>query len=375
VHDADERSGYANLIYQSIIGSTQHKFKTGISYLYDAYDERLLTGQNTIKIIRDGDESLVNILNFDRVEQVPGAFLEYTYDYLDKVTVIAGMRVDFHNLFGTIFTPRLHTRFNLSETSALRLSAGKGTRVSNVLIENTGVLASSRQLVFSGFQSDKAYGYKPDRAWNYGLNFSQDFTLDYRPGTITVDYFYTDFQNQVVVDMDKSVREVNFFGLSGKSYSHSFQFQVDYQLMRRFDLRMAYRLLNVKTDYSNGLLDRPFIPTHRAFINLAYETKNKWKFDYTVQWLGEQRIPDTSENPEAHRLAPYSPDYVLMNAQISKDLNRWSVYLGMENITGFTLQNPIMGASEPFGPHFDSSMVWGPIFGRVVYMGFRYRLK
>jgi outer membrane receptor for ferrienterochelin and colicin len=375
VHDADERSGYANLIYQSIIGSTQHKFKTGISYLYDAYDERLLTGQNAIKIIRDGNESLVNILNFDRVEQVPGAFLEYTYDYLDKVTVIAGMRVDYHNLFGTIFTPRLHTRFNLSETSTLRLSAGKGTRVSNVLIENTGILASSRQLVFSGFQSDKAYGYKPDRAWNYGANFSQDFTLDYRPGTITVDYFYTDFQNQVVVDMDKSVREVNFFGLSGKSYSHSFQFQVDYQLMRRFDLRMAYRWLNVKTDYSNGLLDRPFIPVHRAFINLAYETKNKWKFDYTVQWLGEQRIPDTSENPEAHRLAPYSPDYVLMNAQVSKDLNQWSIYLGMENITGFTLQNPIMGAGEPFGPHFDSSMVWGPIFGRVAYMGFRYRLK
>ncbi|MFZ6001112.1 MAG: TonB-dependent receptor, partial [Bacteroidota bacterium] len=40
-HDALEKSGYANLIYQSIIGSTAHKFKTGLSFLYDSFDELL----------------------------------------------------------------------------------------------------------------------------------------------------------------------------------------------------------------------------------------------------------------------------------------------------------------------------------------------
>lgn len=375
-HDADEKTGYMNLIYQSIIGSTQHKFKTGISFLYDDYNERLLSAQTQMKIVRDGVESFANLIKFDRVEKVPGAFFEYTYDYLDKVSIIAGVRADYHNLFGTIFTPRIHTRFNVSETSTLRLSAGKGTRVANILIENTGILASSRQLVFSGFQTDKAYGFKPDQAWNYGLNFSQDFTLDYRPGTITLDYFFTDFKNQAVLDFDRSAREANFFGLTGKSYSHSLQFQVDYQLIRRFDLRMAYRWLNVKTDYLNGLLARPLIPEHRAFINLAYETKNKWKFDYTIQWLGRQRIPDTSLNPDEYKLVPYSPDYVLMNAQITKDFkDRWSVYLGVENIGNYTLPKPIVAAAEPFSPYFDSSMVWGPIFGRMSYVGFRYRVK
>jgi outer membrane receptor for ferrienterochelin and colicins len=375
VHNAFERSGYANLIYQSVIGSTNHKFKTGLSFLYDAYDERLLTLYD-MKVIRNGMESLVNILNLDRVERVPGAFFEYTYDYLDKVTIVAGARVDRHNLFGTLFTPRLHTRFNLSGTSALRLSAGKGTRVANVLIENTGILASSRQLVFSGLQSDKAYGFRPDLAWNYGLNFSQDFTLGYRPGTITFDYFYTDFQNQVVLDLDKSAREANFSGLRGRSFSHSMQLQADYEPVRRFDLRMAYRWLDVKTDYATGLLQRPLISSHRAFLNLAYETKSKWKFDYTIQWLGRQRLPDTSMNPEAYQLGAWSPGYILMNAQVTKDLkDRWSVYLGVENIGNYTLQNPIVSAAEPFSPYFDSSMVWGPIFGRMAYAGFRYRVK
>lgn len=376
-HTALEKSGYANLIYQSIIGSTNHKFKTGLSFLYDNYDERLLSGMHPVSTTgNDGVETSANVVNFDRIEKVPGAFVEYTYDYLDKISVIAGARVDYHNLFGTIFTPRIHTLFNVSPTTSMRLSAGKGTRLANVLIENTGVLASARHIVFSELQADYAYGFKPDQAWNYGANFSQDFTLDYRPGTFTVDYFYTDFKNQVVLDLDKSAREANFFGLNGKSYSHSFQAQLDYQVMRRFDLRVAYRYLDVKTDYLQGLLERPLIPSQRAFVNLAYETKNKWMFDFTVQWLGEQRIPGTTENPPGYQLPEYSPSYMLMNAQVTKDLKkRWSIYVGVENINNYTLQNPIISASEPFSDYFDSSLVWGPIFGRMAYGGFRYRVR
>jgi|APTNR8051073442_1049403.scaffolds.fasta_scaffold00032_143 outer membrane receptor for ferrienterochelin and colicin len=372
VHNGDEKSFYSNLIYQSIIGNTSHKFKSGLSLLYDEYNEMLSIDRG----IQIESDPIVNTVSFDRKEVVPGAFFEYTYDDLDKVSIIAGVRVDQHNLFGTLFTPRLHLRYDLTSTTTLRASTGKGTRIANILTENTGVLASSRVFVFSGLQTNKAYGFKPDMAWNYGFNLAQEFTLDYRSGAITVDYFYTDFKNQAVLDLDNTAREARFFGLTGKSYSHSLQFQVDYELFRRFDLRMAYRWLDVKTEYTEGLLTRPLIPEHRAFVNLAYETKNKWKFDYTVQWLGEQRIPDTSQNAIENQLPEYSPDYFLMNAQVSKDFkDKWSVYVGIENINNYSLDNPIVSANNPFGADFDTSMVWGPIFGRMAYAGFRFRIK
>jgi outer membrane receptor for ferrienterochelin and colicin len=375
LHDGEEKSFYANLIYQSIIGNTSHKFKSGLSFLYDDYSEILSIDQGIY--LEDGTNTIFTFIEqFDRKEMVPGAFFEYTYDNLKKFSAIAGVRVDEHNLFGTIFTPRLHLKYNLTNTTTLRASAGKGTRVANILSENSGVLASARTFVFSGFQTDQAYRFKPDVAWNYGLNFSQDFTLDYRAGSIVVDYYYTDFKNQVVLDLDNTAREARFFGLNGKSYSHSLQFQVDYELMRRLDLRMAYRWLDVKTDYTEGLLMKPLISEHRAFMNLAYETKNKWKFDFTVQWLGEQRIPDTSQNLPENQLDEYSPDYVLMNTQITKDFgDKWSVYLGVENIGDFKLDDPIVAANDPFGNNFDASLVWGPIFGRMAYAGFRFRLK
>jgi outer membrane receptor for ferrienterochelin and colicins len=379
VHNAQEQSAYANLIYQSIISTTSHKFKTGVSFLYDAFDESIANSVLPIRTVsNDGTFTDVSTVDFDRVEKVPGAFFEYDYDNHKNVQVIAGMRADYHNLFGWLFTPRLHTRFLASQTTAFRFSAGRGIRVANVLTENTGVLASARQLVFSNRQSGNAYGFNPDKAWNYGLNFSQDFTLDYRAGSFVVDYFYTDFENQAVLDYDRSTREANFFGLIGKSYSHSLQAQVDYELIRRLDVRVAYRWLDVKTDYLDERLQRPLIPQHRAFINLAYETRNGWKMDYTVQWLSQQRIPDTSLNAPINQRAAVSPAYTLMNAQVTKDMGeKWSVYVGAENIGNFALANPIIGAADPFNANnnFDTSLVWGPIFGRMFYAGFRFRVK
>lgn len=375
VHDADENSFYSNLIYQSIIGNTQHKFKTGLSLLVDQTNEVLYQEQHTTG--HSAAHANANFyFDFSRNEIVPGAFLEYTFDDLKFVSFVAGVRVDQHNLFGTIFTPRLHSKFNLSPTTTLRASAGKGTRLANLIVENPGFLASSRVPIVRNQQTNYAYGINPDVAWNYGLSMTQDFTLDYRPGVVSVEYFYTDFKNQAVIDYDQSPQEINFYPLQGRSFSHSVQVQADYQLIRRLDLRLAYRWVDVKTDYLLGQLARPFIQRDRAFMNISYATKNNWKFDYTLQWNGKQRIPFTGSNPPAYRLSDHSDPFLLMNAQVTKDFNlKWSAYLGVENISNFRLDNPIVASGDPFGAYFDSSMVWGPVFGRMAYAGFRYRIN
>jgi outer membrane receptor for ferrienterochelin and colicin len=369
MHDARERSLYSNLIYQSIIQTTAHKFKAGVSIQVTQHDEYFDQSRGGLHVGHGG------ALQFNRFERVPGAFVEYTYDYLDKFSLIAGARVDQHNLFGTLFTPRLHTRYSLTPTTVVRASAGRGLRVANLLIENTGILASSREVLFRNLTANAAYGFRPDKAWNYGFNFNQEFELNYRPGSFSFDYFYTNFQDQAVLDLDANPQAATFFGLRGKSFSHSVQAQMDYQIVRRLDVRLAYRWLDVQTDYTLGRFQRPLIPRDRAFLNIAYATKNNWKFDFTLQRVGKQRIPFTFANPTDFQLPEFSDPYWLANAQVSKDFgDRWSVYVGLENITNFRLDNPIVAASDPFGMYFDSSMVWGPVFGRMWYTGFRYRV-
>jgi hypothetical protein len=87
------------------------------------------------------------------------------------------------------------------------------------------------------------------------------------------------------------------------------------------------------------------------------------------------RLPSTAGNPEPYRLDDYSPAYTIVNAQVTKFFRKWNIYLGGENLTNFKQNNPILAANEPFGPYFDSSIIWGPINGIKVYAGLRYTIE
>ena len=358
-YDASQNTFYSNLIYQSIIGNTNHKYKAGASFQYDDYKE------------------ILNGSNYDRTEIVPGSFLEYTYNYLESFNVVAGIRADYHNIYGAFLTPRLHMRYALEEKTVLRASGGRGFRTANILAENNGFLASSRKFIINGDNnSDKPYGMEAEIAWNYGLNLSRKFTLDYREGVISFDFYRTDFINQIVIDFDGNPHEVSFYNLSGKSYSNSFQAQFDYEVIKRLDVRLAYRWYDVKTTYNDYLLQKPLIANHRAFINMAYESIKYWKFDYTINWQGEKRIPNTSLNTVPYNSSGHSPNFILMNVQISKKWREvFEVYSGVENLLNFVQDNPIISSEDPFDQSFDSSLIWGPIFGRSIYLGLRYIVR
>jgi len=42
---------------------------------------------------------------------------------------------------------------------------------------------------------------------------------------------------------------------------------------------------------------------------------------------------------------------------------------------GFRQPDPIIDSENPFGNNFDAGLVWGPVAGRLIYAGFRYKIK
>lgn len=350
MYTGKEKAFYSNLIFQSILGNTNHVYKLGFSYLYDKYDESL-------------DE-----LDYQRTESVPGVFAEYTFNASENFNMVAGIRTDFHNLMGTQVNPRLHTRYAISENTTFRASIGRGMRIANLFSENFGMLISSRELEIRPDADGVAYGLAPEIAWNAGLNLTHEFKLNYRDGAISFDYYHTNFQNQVVVDRDHDLDKIIIYNLQGKSFSNSLQAEVNYELLKMLDVRMAYRWYDVQTEYLDGQLTRPLLARHRAFMNVAYEGLRTWNIDYTVQWIGAKRIPGEITGQ------PFSPDFFLMNAQVTKTWGDFDLYLGMENLLNYRQPTPILNADQPFAEGFDSSIVWGPIFGRMAYLGVRYKL-
>ncbi|MCE7041752.1 TonB-dependent receptor domain-containing protein [Dyadobacter sp. CY312] len=352
---------YGNLIYQSIIGSTNHSYKTGVSYLYDNYNEQYVN------------------LPILRKESVPGAFFEYTFNHLDKFVAVAGGRVDFHNLYGTQWTPRVHLKYNLTDQTTLRASAGKGFRASNPLAENYGNLVSSRAVVFRE-------SIRPEVSWNYGASLTHEFKLGEMAGSFITDFYRTDFENQLVADLEDP-RYMYFYNLKGRAFANSFQAEINLVPVKRFDLKLAYRLFDVKQTL-DGLEDQStlqpkmMVSRDRVLFNAGYALPyDKWKFDATLQWNGKKRIPymgDMTDHSEhgmvTERLSTMAPSFFNLNAQITRTFVKWDLYVGGENLANFTQKDPIMGASHPFHQGFDGGMAWGPVTGRMIYAGMRYKI-
>ncbi|WP_081820677.1 TonB-dependent receptor [Sediminibacter sp. Hel_I_10] len=360
-YDINHNSLYSNVIYNSIISDSRHKIKTGLGFTYDHYDE------------------LISNESFERSERSAGAFFEYAYDDLNNFTMTAGLRFDTHNLLGEFVTPRLHMRYTPWEKAALRASVGRGKRSANIFAENQSMFSTSRTISILG-GNGPIYGLDPEIAWNYGISFLQGFNLFGRKGDVALDFYRTDFKNQVVVDWEQ-VNQVRFYNLEGDSYANSFQVEVNYDVFDRFTIRGAYKYYDVKTSYQTGKLMKPLVPKHRIFANLSYQTKmdarlSQWKFDLTYNWLGKQRFSSTALNAPEFRLPEYSPTVATLNAQVTKVFSsKFEMYLGGENITNLRQNNPILDANNPFGPNFDTTFVYGPIFGSMYYAGLRYKIK
>ena len=361
VYDIQHQSMYSNLIFNSIIGDTRNKFKTGLSFTYDKYNE------------------LVNSSNFDRRENSFGGFFEYAFDNLDNFSLTAGLRLDSHNLLGTFLTPRVHLRFVPWDKGVFRASVGRGKRSANIFAENQQLFASSRQINIDDVGGN-IYGLNPEIAWNYGVSYLQKFNLFNQKGDITLDFYQTKFDNQVIVDWENP-QEISFYNLNGKSIANSFQVEVNYSLAERLNVRTAYKYFDISTDYKSSNLQKPIQPRDRFFVNLSYETElsskdSQWKFDVTFNNIGKQRLPDTSTKPVQYQLPEITEAYQLLNTQITKVFSkRFEMYLGAENITNVQQNNPVLASNDPFGPNFDTTIVYAPIFGRSIYTGLRFKLN
>jgi len=354
---------YTNVLYSSYIKHTAHLYTVGVSFLYDQYrtdyEDRLSFNQTPYTAL-------------NREEIVPGAFAQYTYSPFNKFMFILGFRGDYNNHFGWLATPRANIRYNIIDDIVFRASVGKGYRSPNVIAENIGLMASSRNFEIASINS-----LDIERAWNYGANIAFYIpTWDGKKLTLSLDYFRTDFQNQAIVDMERDRNHVFFYNLNGKSFANAWQADLSFNPFKGFDVFAAFRYNHTEITLhdANGSyqVERPLTSRYRGLINLSYATRlKKWVFDATAQMNGPSRIPSLTGYSQKTEMSPAFPIYF---AQITKNTKRFDVYLGVENIFDYRQENPIIDSQNPFGMNFDSSLIWGPLMGRKFYAGIRLRI-
>lgn len=368
-YDALQSSLYTNLIYMNVFSTTDNQYKAGVDFRLDQFNEE------------------VNDSSFSRTERVPGAYFEYTRGCAESpFGAVLGFRLDYHNLFGWLYTPRMNLKYNFTEEMILRFSAGKGYRTPNAFADNIGLFVSAKQLTVLE---------APDieEAWNGGLNFTTCFRWFRREASLALDAYHTRFLNQWVVDQFSDDNRVLFYNLQGNSIANSMQATFTYEPIRRLDIKLAWRFDDVRTDYlAFPEFAKPLVARNKALINVAWRTNSEsWRMDATLQWEGRKPLQTAAgsmdsgheghEGHEGHSAGDTesgpgkSPDFVQLMAQVTKVFKKWEVYLGAENLLNYTQHVVILSANNPFGNTFDATQVWGPVMGTRIYTGLRYNLE
>ncbi len=405
--DAAQTNAYLNAIFQTSFDDSatdhwddhQHKLSAGLSLNYDGYVEE-------IGVL--GDKAM----RLDRWEVTPGVFAEYTYTYKDKLTLLAGIREDYSTRYGFFTTPRMNVRFAPFEWWTLRGSVGLGYRSPNAIADNAAYLASNRiyQFFTTLHNSTPHYTTLPhaelaqERSMNTGLSTVFYIPMGKRELQLSGEYYYTKFLDGVIADMDRSLQGITLYNMhdveGAKYFSHNWQVEASMEILRGWTMTAAFRYTDVKQTTFNTatneyqLREKPLQNKFKGIITTSYQTPLKtWQFDLTAQFNGEGRMPDGFQIPEGsnqyrvHNGCIYHKWYPQLLGQITKFFRTWSIYLGAENMTNFTQDNPIVGERleakgdkqggfvNPQSANYDASMIWAPIHGWKMYLGFRWALE
>ena len=353
--DIDQRELYASLMYESKWNGI-HALSAGLSFNYDY----IRTSTINAGIMPP---------DFTEHEAVPGAYAQYTLNIDDRLIAMAGLRYDHSSVYGSMVTPRVHLRYNPATGVSLHASAGRGFRSPHPLAEFSYLLASSRRLVIEN-------DLRQESAWNTGAGLTWELRPGGRKLAFSGEYYFTDFTNRLLVDLDADPHEAVIMTRRRSSRSHAVQADVTFDPIPELSLMLAWRYTDVRNNYGDGMIAAPLISPHKGLFTATYSPRmGLWQFDLSCSLNGPGRMPapfvmadGTLSWPERFKA------YATLNAQVTRNFRHWAVYIGGENLTNYRQPNAIIGADNPWGENFDATMIYGPLHGANVYIGFRYNI-
>lgn len=295
----------------------------------------------------------------------PGAYVQYTYKPSYRLTAMGGLRVDHSSRFGrTYVTPRLHLKWMAADWVTLRASAGKGYRAPHILAENHYLLASGRILAIDDLRMEEA--------WNSGVSTIFYIPVGNRTMTLNVEYYYTHFLQQTVVDYDSDPAMLHLANLSGRSFSHTLQIDATYAFSDEWEAMAAFRYNDVRCTYGGVLKEKPLQSRYKGLLTVSWEPMMAlWHVDLTLQLNGPGRIPAYYDGDGTLVNEGRFGAYPQLNLQLTRDFRHFSLYVGGENLTNYRQSLPVVDAANPTSPYFDPTLVWGPVMGIMAYAGIR----
>ena len=352
----------------------------GIPFRYTFYDDNTL------------GTATAEGYNKPSVIFLPGIFVQNEYKVNNQLTLLTGIRYDYNNVHGNIFTPRLSCKYAPDDNNTFRLSFGNGYRVVNLFTEDHAALTGARKVII-------AAELNPEQSWNGNFNYST--FIRHNKGFIAIDAstFYTYFTNKIIGDFITDPTKIIYNNLSGYAVSKGITLNTDFNFINGLKINAGVTLMDVyqiDKDSQGKKLKTPqlFAPKLSGTFAVSYTIPViKLAVDLTGRLNGPMYLPVV---PNDFRSAT-SPFFGIINLQLSKSFNhQFELYGGVKNLLNFLPKNPLLHPDDPFnkpggkyydidgkpridtnpmGYTFDPSYNYAPMQGARFYFGIRFLVK
>jgi len=346
-YEAYQSIYFANLIWNKQLGHN-HDLISGLTYRYQTFVDSTLANINERKFI-------------------PALFIQDEITFNRKWTSLLGLRTDYHDEHGFIFSPRLNLKFKPKTYTTFRLNAGTGFRLVNLYTEDHAFLTGSREVLV-------VEDLKPEESYNINLNANHIFSLGRSTGTIDIDAFYTYFTNKISPDYDVNPNQIIYANLNGFSVSRGLAFNIQQNFDFPLSVKAGGTILDVySVDDNNIREDELFAPSFTGVFSLSYN----WdiintSIDWTAKVTGPMSLPTF---PYPFERAEESPWFSQHHLQIKKVFSEsLTAFMGVKNVFNYTQESPLVDWQNPFGDDFDTSYAYGPLQSRRFLFGLSVKL-
>jgi outer membrane receptor for ferrienterochelin and colicins len=278
------------------------------------------------------------------------ALLQDEWQFGPKWTLVPGMRYEYHQVYGSHWSPRVSAMYEPLDNLRIRASAGMGYRA-----------PSAKELYFVFNHSSAGYvvygnpNLKPEESSNYTLSFEHNYS---NSSVARLSFFLNDMHN--LIDFDSiGVSDDYYTGIFRynnivSAWTRGFELERGFRPLKKLDVKLAYsymQSLNRETNFR--LINRP---EHTARWDLTYRS-GVWTTKIWGKYVGRALFQDIYQT-DAQITSEWSPAYQLWNAVVTRDLgNDTEVYVKIENLMDHTHPR------------------YGPREGRVVSIGAKWAIR
>ena len=330
-------TGFGEISLQG--ASTRHTWVAGAAYQHDGYDA-------------------VDLPAFDYSFNAPALFAQDEFGF-GSVRVSLSGRLDFHDEYGTLASPRGSLLWRPDPEWTVRVSAGGGAFAPTPFIEDTDETGLSRIAPLEGLVAERAWGGSLDvtrRAGGLELTATV-FASDVRNPVQLVGESEDDMQTNGQFMLVNASGRTTTWGseLLGRYRSGPFLAIATYAFVRSREL-----------DEESGLRrEVPLTPRHYAATDLMFESEDWGRAGIELYYVGRQELDDN----------PYRTSGVgqfIVGALVEKRFERFRLFVNSENLGDVrqTRYDPLVRPER----HPDGRWTvdaWAPLEGRVINGGIR----